>query len=62
MLQDRSFPRQRSAPPDAELRLAAGTPQKHHQPARYRQRKIAAVIVLNQLQRKIDAGGDPGQV
>src|SRR2546429_4793332 len=44
-----------------ELRLAAGTLQKDYQPTCHRQCKIATVVVLDQLQREIDAGGYSGR-
>ena len=45
----------------AELRLPARALEEHHQPARHRERHVVAEVVLDQRQRKVDAGGHTGR-
>ena len=44
----------------AELRLVAGTAQEQHEVASDRQRKLAAVVFLDEREREVHAGGDAG--
>jgi hypothetical protein len=45
----------------AELRLAARPAQEHHEPARDGQREVASQVLLDQLQRQVHPGRDPGR-
>ena len=44
-----------------ELALVAGAAQEHHQPAGDRLGDVDAVVVLDERQRQVDAGGDAGR-
>ena len=44
-----------------ELRLAAGSPDEHHEPGGDLVGQLGAVVVLDQRQRQVDAGGDAGR-
>jgi hypothetical protein len=44
----------------AELRLATGAAHEHHEPAGHVEREVAAVVVVDERERKIDAGRDAG--
>ena len=45
----------------AELRLPARSLQEHHELAGHRQRQRPAVVVFDQRQAQVDAGGDAGR-
>jgi len=46
----------------AELRLAAGPPHEHHQPARHLEGALAAVVLLHQLQGEVHPGRHTGRL